>query len=1165
MRPEYTLRKKVIAIFLPALVLFSFSSSAQWLDWSDETDTRLILTSVANSDDEEKDISAADLNNDGLTDVVVVRKEPFSNPSEPAKSDLLLMNTGGVLEDMTATYAPEFISNVSFARDVYIGDFDGDGWQDVIIANTFDQGPQYYRNMGDDGNGNWLGLVDESASRFPAALDDTPLICAVWGGDVNGDGFEDIYFTNYRVNGGGGTAKDFLFMNDGTGVFTEEAEVRMGDLRNSAFGTACQIVDIDGDGDNDIVKVTTLFNVSPWNSRGCIIMYNDGTGNFSNWQNIATGQSPYMIEVRDFTGNGQLDIFVVDDGSDRLFEITAVDPDVSVTFTQTNLGFSSSNGFGGNVHAADIDNDGDLDIAVNDVDVDIPPCNSGRRMAIYENVNGVFSDPYGTDDFPWVENSYDMAWLDINNDGLIDFISGGCAGYGVHMSDNCDLIETSADYDLDGIPDACDECPTNPDPNCTPGIEFPIVSTDHSIARQWNELTLASIRGDFARPTVHARNLFHTSLAMWDAWAVFDDEACTYLLGQTLNGFDCEFTGFPAPVDVDAARHAAITYASYRILQHRFQNSPDASLLQQGYDNHMMVLGYDMNFTDVNYAGGDARALGNYIAQCVIDYGLQDGSNEANDYGNTAYSPVNPPLIVDNPGNPTIVDRNRWQPLTLDLFIDQSGNEIPGETPDFLSPEWGGVHTFALSEDDKITLNRDGFDYEIYHDPGAPPYLQLDGSGDSDLYQWGFAMVSIWSGHLDATDGVMWDISPASIGDRDVLPETFADFGTFYNQTGGGTASNGHAVNPATGAPYVPNMVPRADYARVLAEFWADGPDSETPPGHWFSILNYVSDHPDLQKQFMGAGPELDELEWDVKSYFMMGGAMHDCAISAWGIKGWYDYLRPISAIRAMAELGQSSDPLGDSYNPAGLPLVPGYIEVIQSGDALAGAGDENVGKIKLWAWRGHKAINNVDVDEAGVGWILAEEWEPYQRPSFVTPPFAGYVSGHSTYSRAAAEVLTLLTGDEYFPGGMGVFDAPQDEFLVFEDGPSVDIQLQWATYRDAADESGLSRIWGGIHPPADDIPGRKIGIEVGIDAFNAAISFFGDSDYDGLCDAHDFPCLGDFNNDGFRDVADLLVYLGDYGCTSGCVADVDGDGQVTTSDLINVILPTFAIPCEGP
>ena len=108
-----------------------------------------------------------------------------------------------------------------------------------------------------------------------------------------------------------------------------------------------------------------------------------------------------------------------------------------------------------------------------------------------------------------------------------------------------------------------------------------------------------------------------------------------------------------------------------------------------------------------------------------------------------------------------------------------------------------------------------------------------------------------------------------------------------------------------------------------------------------------------------------------------------------------------------------------------------------------------------------------------------------------MTPPFAGYVSGHSTYSRAAAELLTAFTGDAFFPGGLGTFVAPKDEFLVFEQGPSETVTLQWATYFDAADECSLSRIYGGIHPRADDIPGRLMGAEIGIDAFERAMQFF--------------------------------------------------------------------------
>ncbi len=108
-----------------------------------------------------------------------------------------------------------------------------------------------------------------------------------------------------------------------------------------------------------------------------------------------------------------------------------------------------------------------------------------------------------------------------------------------------------------------------------------------------------------------------------------------------------------------------------------------------------------------------------------------------------------------------------------------------------------------------------------------------------------------------------------------------------------------------------------------------------------------------------------------------------------------------------------------------------------------------------------------------------------------MTPPFAGYLSGHSTFSRAAAEVMTLITGSEFFPGGMGTFDITANDFLVFEDGPSASFTLQWATYRAASDQTSLSRIWGGIHPPIDDIKGRIIGEKIGVESFNLALQYF--------------------------------------------------------------------------
>src|SRR4030095_16858363 len=95
--------------------------------------------------------------------------------------------------------------------------------------------------------------------------------------------------------------------------------------------------------------------------------------------------------------------------------------------------------------------------------------------------------------------------------------------------------------------------------------------------RQWNEALLSAIRKDLARPTVHARNLFHMSAAMYDAWALYSDTAETYLPNKELIGCSCLMTGFSNDGDRHVAREAAISYAAYRLIRHRFTTSPGAT------------------------------------------------------------------------------------------------------------------------------------------------------------------------------------------------------------------------------------------------------------------------------------------------------------------------------------------------------------------------------------------------------------------------------------------------------------------------------------------------------------------------------------------------------------------------------------------------------------
>ena len=619
------------------------------------------------------------------------------------------------------------------------------------------------------------------------------------------------------------------------------------------------------------------------------------------------------------------------------------------------------------------------------------------------------------------------------------------------------------------------------------------VEGQNSVARDWNEELLEAIRNDFARPTVHARNLFHSSILMYDAWAIFDDDAETVFLGKSFGGYTTNFNGISTSVNSNEAIHEIISYAMYRLFNHRFSNSPNATITLEDFTTLFESYGYDTAITSTDYSSNSYAALGNYMAQEMINFGLQDGSNEQNDYENQYYTVSNDPLLLDYYEDNSTINPNRWQPLAFDVFIDQSGNMFPLETPDFLCPEWGQVTPFSLKIEDLTILNN-GFDSYVYNNPSPPEYIQNSSSnGIEDPYKWNFALVIAWSAHLDQADNTLLDISPASLGNTDInsFPSTFQEYQSFYNFTDGGAVGSGHDLNPITGLAYSPQLVKRGDYARVLAEFWADGPDSETPPGHWFTILNYVSDHPETVKKFGGQGIVLSDLEWDIKSYLVLGGAMHDSAINIWGIKGYYDYIRPISAIRYMASKGQSSDSSLSNFNSHGLPLIPGLIEVIETGDPLADNDDSNIGLIKVKSWKGPEYITNPDTDVAGVDWILGTHWWPYQRPTFVTPPFAGYLSGHSAFSRAAAESLTKITGSEFFPGGIGTFDVLENEFLVFEEGPSESFTLQWATYQDASDQTSLSRIWGGIHPPIDDIKGRIIGEKIGQESFDLAQQYF--------------------------------------------------------------------------
>ncbi|WP_411768691.1 FG-GAP-like repeat-containing protein [Winogradskyella sp. A3E31] len=1083
-----------------------------------------------------------DYDNDGDLDIYI------SDWDECASNQLYRNNGNGTFQDVTSSTGIQAqMGLASYAALPF--DFNSDGFMDLYISNDFDEPNDLYINsngttftnqaasygvdtMGDDmgitiGDYNLDGFFD----LFITAIDDNFLLTNngdntfsenadqfgvgntlwAWGtrfSDFDLDGDEDLFVVNGYEFENRSVEPNFYFKNlhvEGQNTFEDISE----QLGLNEQTISVEVIDFDYDNDGDIDLFVTNNDGSSFLYENTLLNFDDENpsshwfkvvleGTISNRDAIGTivkittsngNQKRYYSGVGFLSQSLQPVHFGLDDvttidsieiqwPSGLVESYTNIESDVTIKATEGQgfevLDILPSQKIYGCLDPASCSYNPNATIDDNSCTY-LPP------QSIDGNTNPSF---YSTESYSYTIANGSLANWEVSGG---EIISGqGTGTVSVHWE-----LEEAGSITVIESDNLCSSLPVTLDIELG-ADNFP---ENISIARVWNEVLLSAIRGDFARPTVHARNLFHTSVAMYDIWAVYDEEARPYLLGNTVNGFSVELKPF-VPIDSpEVSVKEAISYAMYRILSYRFQNSPGAEANQERLNLLMDKLGYDTQFTSILYEFGNAAAFGNYVAQVMIDYGLADGSREITGFDNAYYQPVNEPYGLELSNNPPLNDPNRWQPLGLDIFIDQGGNVVDGNVPEFLSPEWGNVWGFALKEEDITEYQRDGNTFKVYHDPSDPPYVSTtEQDEESEAYKWGFSMVSVWQSHLDPSDGVMWDISPGSLGNTDIInfPASYTDYPNFYDFFEGGDIGSGHATNPVTQSAYEPNMVPRGDYARVLAEFWADGPDSETPPGHWFTILNYVNDHPMFEKRFQGEGDVLNSLEWDVKSYFILGGAMHDSAISAWSVKGWYDYIRPISAIRYMAaEQGQSTDPNLPNYSVSGIELIDGYIEIVEEGDPLAGFSNQNVGKIKLYTWRGHDFINDTETDEAGVGWILAENWYPYQRPTFVTPPFAGYVSGHSTFSRAASEVLTKMTGSPYFPGGVGEFIAKKDEFLVFEDGPSQDVVLQWATYRDASDQTSLSRIWGGIHPPADDIPGRFIGQKVADDVFDFAVPYF--------------------------------------------------------------------------
>lgn len=515
----------------------------------------------------------------------------------------------------------------------------------------------------------------------------------------------------------------------------------------------------------------------------------------------------------------------------------------------------------------------------------------------------------------------------------------------------------------------------SPSPSASPAAPS---NFQPSVVITWNQEVLKAVSAGPPRPTVISRALYIIQAAEFEAWAAYDPGSP----GQSAGAVAAR----PAQENTQVNKRQAISYAAYHAAVNLF---PAYETNTQGFSRLLTALGYSVDPAVLASLDPSTPAgLGHLAANWILANRANDGSNPAGNYAQvtsanypTLYAPVN--TAADGlPTSPGGINFNaaRWQPL-----------RVPNGT----------------------ALDADGF-------PFADPAVPSTYADQAFLTpHWG-AVTSFSS----LTFGQLRPVAPPQPGSN--AP---------YTDAAGVVTSNDASYHAQMDEirTITANLSERE---KSIAEYWADGPNSDTPPGHWNEFAQDVS----YRDRY--------SLDQDVQLFFVLNGGLMDAAICCWEAKRFYDTIRPISAIRHF------------------------YFNQTITG----------------WGGPGKGTVN-----------LLGRNWRPFQRLTFVTPAFGEYTSGHSTFSAAGATILALFSGKTnlydgatrtpYDRNGDGQGDlvgeyTVRPGTLTIEPGlPSTPIVLRWNTLQEAAVEAGISRRYGGIHFQDGDLRARVAGAQIGVAA----------------------------------------------------------------------------------
>lgn len=532
-----------------------------------------------------------------------------------------------------------------------------------------------------------------------------------------------------------------------------------------------------------------------------------------------------------------------------------------------------------------------------------------------------------------------------------------------------------------------------------PGIPFannPSPAYKQTEIVEWNKELLAAFTVSAPRPTVNCRNLFIVHASIYDAWAAYTDVPLDSQGGSTLRRPAGERTvSNQRTAALYAAYHACSTlFPAYETANGRFR----ARLVAQGLDVSPATLAS----VDVSTPAG----VGHQAFLNVQAARANDGSNAAGNFADVTsatypalYTPVNSanPAALNSVGRAfapglipgvTCFDFSKWTPVRVPTGTVVDANNFP-----------------VVDNADPASFRDQS--YLTPHWGAVQPFAMTTGS----------------------------QLRPS--------PPPTPGSAAAYTDALGRSRTEDQAYNEQVDE-VLSITASLTQEQKTIAEFWADGPASVTPPGHWNDFAQDVSFR------------DRNDFGTDVKMFFALNAGLLDSSICCWEAKRFYNYIRPVSAIQHK------------------------YFST----------------NIQSWAGPG-----------LGTQTIPGSSYKPFQLLTFVTPGFAEYTSGHSTFSACGAQILSSFSGRSdlnTLPLELPVDrnnDGVNDKLgevtvrvgaLSIEPGlPSTDITLRWNTLQEAADQAGISRLYGGIHFQDADRRGRAAGRQVGAQALTKAQRLF--------------------------------------------------------------------------